>query len=81
VALRKPVPADLSVSDRILMDARTVQHVLDISRSTLMRLVAGQCRVATEFPKPFRPYGRKALYWERVAVERWAAEQIAAAAK
>lgn len=75
---RKPLPPELSISDRILMDAKTVQHVLDISRSTLLRLVGGERITATPFPRPFKPYGRT-MYWESAAIERWVAEQLAAA--
>ena len=78
MAKRRPLPSELSIGDSILMDAKTVQHVLDISLSTLLRLERGESVTATPFPKPFKPYGRT-LNWESAAIQRWVAEKLAAA--
>jgi predicted DNA-binding transcriptional regulator AlpA len=47
---------------------------LDCSKSHLLRLVAGEVRTATPFPRPFR-MGTRNLYWRRSEITAWLDEQ------
>jgi predicted DNA-binding transcriptional regulator AlpA len=65
------------VAARIFMSSTAVRAALDISASTLIRLVRGERSADVPFPKPTRAIGTKRNYWLRSSIEEWAQARLA----
>ncbi len=50
MARRKPLAQGMNLGSRIMMDAASVQHALDISKSTLGRLIRRESDHFNAFP-------------------------------
>jgi predicted DNA-binding transcriptional regulator AlpA len=69
------ISSDLSAHEVVTRD--TLCSVLDCSLSHVVRLMRGEIKTATPFPKFFR-MGTRILYWRRTEITAWLDEQQAA---
>jgi predicted DNA-binding transcriptional regulator AlpA len=65
------------LSARLLMSSAAVMQALDISRSTLARLMRGQKSPDLLFPKPVPSIGITDHRWLRSDIEAWLAARLA----
>lgn len=81
MGIRVKAEADKDLAGRMVMGSEAVQAALDISKSTLRRLVRGEISPELPFPKPAKGVIGRNNFWIRSEIEDWLAARLASAGK
>jgi predicted DNA-binding transcriptional regulator AlpA len=79
MGIRVKAEASKDLSGRMVMGSESVQQALDISKSTLRRLVRREISSALPFPLPVKGLtGTRVNGWLRSDIEAWLEQRLAA---
>lgn len=80
MGIRVKAEASKDLSGRMVMGSESVQQALDISKSTLRRLVRREISPTLPFPLPVKGLtGTRVNGWLRSDIEAWLEQRLAAA--